>query len=452
MIEDSGPTLGVDEPIERILLPFQRLLRAEATGGLILLGCTVLALGFANSPWQSSFAEFWQTKLTIGLGDFKLSKSLLVWINDALMSIFFFVVGLEIKREILVGELASFRKAALPIAAAIGGMLVPATIYASLNVGTPAASGWGVPMATDIAFALGILALLGNRVPLSGKIFLTALAIVDDMGAALVIAIFYTDQISWLMLGIGGGFFLAMLISNRMGVRSTIAYSVLGLGLWFCFLKSGVHPTISGVIAAFSIPARVRINAEVFLERSRACLASFESSGATGASVLTNKQQRGALMAIEKACQQAEAPSQRLEHMLHPWVAFLIMPIFALANAGVTFQSETVTAMGTPLALGVMGGLVLGKPIGIIFCSWLVVWLGIAKLPDDLNWGQICGIGLLSGVGFTMSLFIAGLAFGDSELLSIAKLGILCASLVAGLGGWLVLRFAVNANAATSPG
>ncbi|MBC8870106.1 MAG: Na+/H+ antiporter NhaA [Planctomycetes bacterium] len=427
------------EPIEKILVPFQKFLKAQATGGIILLVCTVVALVWANSPWGDSYTAVWQTKLTVGAGGFTLSKPLLIWINDALMAVFFFVVGLEIKREILVGELASRRQAALPIAAAVGGMVVPATIYAVLNFGSEGTRGWGVPMATDIAFSLGILTLLGSRVPVSAKVFLTALAIVDDIGAAVVIAVFYTDEISVLSLAIGAGFLVAMIVANRIGVRTSLVYAILGAGLWLAFLKSGVHPTIAGVLAAFTIPARVRINAAEFLDRSTAYLVGFRRAGASGQSVLTSKEQRGALEALETACTHAETPLQRLEHKLYPWVTFFIMPVFALANAGVTIDGGAAGSLTNAVAFGIIAGLVIGKQVGITLFSWLAVKAGFAELPSGLTWLHVYGIGWLGGIGFTMSLFVANLAFGDSALLSVAKVGILTASLIAGIGGWVVL-------------
>jgi NhaA family Na+:H+ antiporter len=428
-------------PIERIVRPFQEFARVEASGGILLLISTAVALAWANSPWAGSYNSLWQTKLTIGLGGFALSKPILLWINDGLMSAFFFVVGLEIKREMLVGELASPRKAALPIVAALGGMLVPAGIYTAFNVGKAGAPGWGIPMATDIAFALGVLTLLGKRIPIALKVFLTTLAIADDIGAVLVIALFYTSEISWVNLAVGAGFLIALIGANRAGIRSPLVYALLGIGgLWLAFLLSGVHPTIAGVLSAMTIPARSRINTDQFTARSRAILDEFERAGEGGEHVLTNEDRQAALQALETACEHVETPLQRLERALHPWVTFAIMPLFALANAGVALGGGLSQGLINPVSLGVATGLVIGKQVGITLFSWLAVRSGLAAMPAGVAWRHIYGAGWLGGIGFTMSLFIAGLAFGDTPLLPVAKVGILTASLIAGMVGWTILR------------
>lgn len=429
-----------EPPIERIVLPFQTFFKREASSGLLLILFTVVALVWANSPWADVYTNLWVTKLTIGPGSFGLAKPLLLWINDGLMAIFFFVVGLEIKREVLVGELASPRKAVLPIAAALGGMVVPAAIYSALNAGKAGAPGWGIPMATDIAFALGILSLLGKRAPLSLKVFLTAIAIVDDIGAVLVIALFYTAKITWISLAVAAVFLLLLIMANRLGVRHPLIYALLGIGLWLAFLKSGVHATVAGVLLAMTIPARTRINADQFLTSGRFFLDEFERSGEDGKNILTNRRQRGALQALETACQQAETPLQRLEHSLHPWVTYVIMPIFALANAGVSLGGEVFAAFAHPVTLGVIAGLVVGKQLGITLTTWLVIKSNLTDKPAGVAWRQIYGVGWLAGVGFTMSLFIGNLAFSDPQFLSMAKVGILAASLAAGGMGSLILR------------
>jgi NhaA family Na+:H+ antiporter len=440
---------GSKVPIQQLLLPFQEFIHKEASSGILLIVFTVIALVWANSPWADSYHNLWQIKLNISLGDFfKLNKPLLLWINDGLMAIFFFVVGLEIKREFLVGELKSARQAALPIAAAFGGMVVPALLYTMFNAGGAGAAGWGIPMATDIAFALGILALLGNRVPLALKIFLTALAIVDDIGAVLVIAVFYTAQISWISLLIGFVFLGLMVAANWAGVRHPLLYAALGLVLWVAFLKSGVHATVAGVLGAMAIPARTRINADSFLECGRYYLEKFGEASVHGHSVLTNRRQRAAIQAIEEACEQAQSPMQRLEHGLHPWVAFAVVPVFALANAGVSLQGDFFAALLNPVTLGIMVGLVLGKQIGVTLFSWLVVKVGLAELPAGVTWVQLYGVSWLAGIGFTMSIFIANLAFGEGEELAMAKVGILLASLIAGAVGWVFLRLLKPAKAA----
>jgi NhaA family Na+:H+ antiporter len=426
-------------PAEQLLHPFQEFLHQESSGGILLLGLTVLALIWANSPWADSYNALWQTKLTIGTSNFYLSKTLLQWINDGLMAIFFFVVGLEIKREVLVGELASTKKATLPIAAAIGGMLLPALIYALFNRSGAGAAGWGIPMATDIAFALGVLALLGKRAPLSLKIFLTALAIVDDLGAVLVIALFYTAEIAWISLVVAAGFLLLLVIVNRLGVRHPLVYAILGLGLWVAFLKSGMHATIAGVLLAMTIPAKSRIGGMEFASHSRAILDEFEQERSQMTNGISEIQQ-SALQTLETYIQHVESPLQRLEHGLHPWVAFCIMPIFAMANAGVALGGDIASALAQPISLGIAAGLVLGKQVGITSFAWLAVRSGLADLPKGVSWWHIYGASWLAGIGFTMSLFIAGLAFGEGPELTAAKLGILAASLIAGLAGWLILR------------
>ncbi len=390
-------------PIQRLVRPFQEFADLEASGGILLIGCTVAALVWANSPFAGSYFHFWHMDLTFGRIGGLLAKPLHFWINDGLMALFFLLVGLEIKREILVGELASFQRAVLPIAAALGGMIAPAAFYLLFNHGGPGAAGWGIPMATDIAFALGVLALLGNRVPTSLKVFLAALAIADDIGAVLVIAFFYTERISWISLGVGGVFFVALLAANRAGVRHLLIYAILGVGLWVAFLQSGIHATVAGVLLAITIPARQRT-------ASRAVLTSNES------------------------------PMLRLEHALIPWNRYLIMPVFALANAGVTLGGGAAArSVIAPVSLGVICGLVIGKPIGIVLFSWLATRTRLAAMLDGIGWRQIVGVGMLGGIGFTMSLFIANLAFGDGPALEIAKVGILVASVVSGIAGAIVL-------------
>ncbi len=427
-------------PIDTIIRPFQQFAHTEASGGVLLLAFTVVALAWANSPWSHSYHEIWHTTVTLGFGGHLLAKPLELWINDGLMAIFFFVVGLEIKREILTGELSSPRQAALPIAAALGGMVAPALLYFAFNAGTPEVSGWGIPMATDIAFALGVLALVGKGVPDSLKVFLTALAIVDDLGAVLVIALFYTSEISLPALGVGFLFLALMAAANRLGVRNPLVYWVLGSVVWLAFLLSGVHATIAGVLGAMTIPASSLIDERRFVEAGRFMLAEVERKVEPGLEPLHFGTKHAAVRALEKACENVETPLQRLEEALHPWVAFFIMPLFALANAGVALGEGVTAALTQPVTLGVTVGLVLGKQIGITAFSWLAVRLGLASLPSGVSWRHIYGAAVLGGIGFTMSLFIAGLAFSDLETLETAKTGILLASLIAGLAGFWFLR------------
>lgn len=310
---------------------------------------------------------------------------------------FLFVVGLEIKREVLVGELDSARKAALPIAAALGGVILPASIYVTFNAGTAGAAGWGIPMATDIAFALGVLALLGQRVPLTLNVFLTALAIVDDIVAVLVIALFYTAQRSWVSLAIGAGFLVALVAVNWAGARHPLVYALLGIGLWLAFLKSGVHATVAGVLLAMTIPLRARINTDEFLAQSRAVLDEFERAGESGESVLTNADRQDALHTLETTCERVAAPMQRLEHALHPWVTFAIMPVFALANAGVALSGDLPAALTNSISLGIIVGLVVGKQVGISLFFWLAVKSQLATLPDEVTWRHVYGASWLGG-------------------------------------------------------
>src|ERR671911_2124113 len=427
-------------PVERIVRPFQDFARKQSSGGILLIIATVVALVWANYPWAESYSYLWHTKLTVGVGGFSISKDLTHWINDGFMAVFFLVVGLEIKREILVGELSSIRNATLPVAAAVGGAVVPATIYLTLNAGTEGSAGWGIPMATDIAFALGVLALLGEKAPVGLKVFLTALAIVDDIVAVVVIALFYTSEIAWGALGVGALFLAALILANLLGVDRTLVYAVLGVGLWLCFLLSGVHATIAGVLLALTVPAVSFMDPGAFLERSRYVLDHFEKAGEKGENVLANDERQAALHALNHAAYKLEPPLHELEHALHPWVVFAIMPLFALANAGVPLGEGIAEALSSPVALGIVLGLVVGKPLGITLFAWLAVRSGLSELPEGTGWRHIYGAGWLAGIGFTMSLFITDLAFSEDSLVRIAKLDILGASLIAGAVGRTILR------------
>lgn len=427
-------------PVRRVITPLEEFIHSEVSGGIVMLLAAAVALIWANSPWSESYAALWHTPLRIGLNGTGLTLTLHQWINDGLMAIFFLVVGLEIKRELLVGELASPRQAALPVAAACGGAVTPALIYLALNAGTDMVRGWGVPMATDIAFALGVLALLGSRVPIGLKVFLTALAIVDDLLAVLVIAIFYTSDLDWGALAAGGGFVLLLLGANLARVSQPLVYAVLGIGLWLAFLQSGVHATVAGVLLALTIPARNRIDPTEFLDRAGAALREFRDAWVPGRSVLSNEQHQQALHALRTAVGQVQPPMQRLEDGLHPWVAFLIVPLFALANAGVSFGGDLRAAFSGTVTLGVLLGLVIGKQIGITLTTWLAVRTGWSSLPDGVTWRHLHGAATLGGIGFTMALFIAELAFVDDAHLTMAKLGIFAASLVSGILGWILLR------------
>jgi len=426
-------------PIERLIKPFALFAKQASAGGIVLLACAVIALLWANSPLGEYYFRLWSTPVEVRFGNLiDIDKPLLLWINDGLMAVFFFLVGMEIKRELLVGELRSPRKAMLPMAAAVGGMIVPALIYASLNWGTPEVRGWGVPMATDIAFALGALALLGTRAPLALKVFLTALAIVDDLGAVLVIALFYTENLKVNALLYSLLFWGAMIAMNRLGVRSGLAYFLVSVGMWYFMLKSGVHATVAGVLGAFAIPVRSRIDPELFIVRVREYLNQFDQP-VTERTIILSPEQQSAVEAIEREALRVQSPLQRLEHRLHYFVAFFVMPIFALANAGVALGGEGGLNWTSRVIWGVALGLLIGKPLGIALFSWLAVRLGLAQLPQGINFVHIVGVGFLGGIGFTMALFIAGLAFRGDEL-NYAKLGILAGSALAGAIGFMMLR------------
>jgi NhaA family Na+:H+ antiporter len=428
-------------PLLQILRPFQEFFEDQTAGGLLLLACAAVAMIWANSPFAESYHHLWETTITVGPAGAALSMSLHHWINDGLMVLFFFVVGLEIKRELLIGELASPRQAALPIVAALGGMIVPALLYTAFNFGGPGAHGWGVPMATDIAFALGVLALLGPRVPTGIKVFLAALAIADDLGAVIVIALFYTAELKLGALLAAGVMVAILFTMNRLGVRRPAAYAIGGVLLWFAVLMSGVHATVAGVLLAMTIPARTRIDEREFTDHVEHALGDFRNGmSREGTTVLTDEDQQNAIWTIEEACEGVQAPLLKFEQSLHGIVAFLIMPLFALSNAGVPLAGSLGAAFASPVTWGVIAGLVVGKPIGISLFSWFAVRMGWAELPQGVNWRAIVGTSLLGGIGFTMALFIASLAYGDATLLDRAKLGILSASTVAGIMGWLVLR------------
>ncbi|MDA1189419.1 MAG: Na+/H+ antiporter NhaA [Chloroflexi bacterium] len=426
-----------EPPIEWLLRPFQRFSKRQASGGIVLFICAVVGLIWANTPWMESYEHLWETHLAIGFGDFLIDEPIHFWINDFLMAVFFFMVGLEIKRELLVGELASPRRAALPAIAAIGGMVVPAAIYLAFTVGREGAGGWGIPMATDIAFALGVMALLGKRVPLSLKIFLAALAIVDDVGGVLVIAIVYTDELVWLNLGIAGGFVAALALANWVGVRNPLVFAALGAAVWFAILKSGIHASVAGVIIATAIPSRVKVDSSEFLERGRVLMDEFERHDLP--QPLPTTKQRDVIHGMETMTRDAESPLERLEHMLNPWVAFIIVPLFALSNVGISLGSGVGESVTSPVFLGVVFGLIVGKLVGISLFTWLAVRSGIAALPAGVTWRHIFGVALLGGIGFTVSLFVTGLAFEPGELVNDAKIGILIASVIGGALGWFIL-------------
>ena len=411
--------MSLPSALKPALTPFLRFVQNEAFAGILLVCTALIAFAWANSAWSQEYFDLRALYFKLSLGSAELKLSLEHWVNDGLMAVFFLLVGLEIKRELLIGELASRRRATLAVAAAAGGMLIPAGIYALLNAGGPGTSGWGVPMATDIAFALGVLALLGSRVPVGLKVFLTALAIVDDLGAVLVIALFYTSGVQLAFLGLAALTWGAALVCGRRGVVSLKLYAVLGILLWFFVLQSGLHATIAGVLLAFAVPIRKPDPAGY--------LASLTNAAKPG----RGEQVGARLRDLEDQLERSQSPLHRLEHALHPVVTFAVLPVFALMNAGVAVSSG---GLGT-VSLGVTLGLLLGKPLGVVGGAWLAVRLGVAALPRRVTWPQMVGAGLLAGIGFTMSLFVSNLAFDDAALLTQAKLGVLIASVMAAVLG-----------------
>jgi len=448
MNTDPKVTTGVyhapwEKSFDRVLTPFEEFIHRQTTSGLLLMGTALVALVLANGPLASAYDHLVHTLIGIKAGSWILEMSLQHGINDGLMALFFFVVGLELKREILVGELAKPRNAILPIGAAIGGMLVPASIYFAINPEGNAALGWGIPMATDIAFAIGALALLASRVPKALITFLVALAIVDDLGAVIVIAVFYTDNIALMPLAVAGGLFALLLAFNMGGIRKTMPYFIVAVFLWYALLQSGVHATLAGILGALSVPAMPKYDPERFSEYVKELMQRFDASHQPGTSIMTNNKLRAVVQTLENGVYSVEAPLQRLEHVWHMPVAYLVIPIFALANAGIPLEFATLgDTLTHPVMLGVSLGLVLGKFIGIAGVSWLMLKLGVAVLPKDTRFTQIAGVSLLAGIGFTMSIFVAQLSFeGRDDLLLMAKTGILLASLLAGVAGfiWLYL-------------
>jgi Na+:H+ antiporter, NhaA family len=429
-----------------ILNPIQSFFKIEASGGIILLLFTVIALVWANSPWGQIYHDLWENKLSIGVGNFEISKSILHWVNDGLMAIFFFVVGLEIKRELLAGELSSIKKASLPIAAAIGGMIVPAVIYIVINTNPATETGWGIPMATDIAFSLGILSLLGKRVPLALKVFLIAFAIVDDLGAVLIIAFFYSGEIEWNYLFVAFGLILLLVIMNRLHIRTMHLYMVVGWIIWFLFVKANMHPTIAGVLIAFTIPVKRSLKLNTFYNSINNNLDQFCAAKQSESKIKLTGQQMVALDNMNEEILRVQSPAQRLEHSLHGFVTYIVMPLFALINAGVVLKGAKISDIFSEVSGVIELSLVFGKVIGVFLFSYIAVKLGIASLPERVKWKHILSLGFLGGMGFTMSLFISNLAFESEALLNPAKIGILTGSLIAGVAGYLMLNFTLDKN------
>ena len=425
-----------------ILTPLEEFIHRQTTSGILLMICAVIALAVANSPLHDNYEHLLHTQISIGAGDQQFSLSVHHWINEALMALFFMVMGLELKRELLVGELSSPRQALLPIMAAIGGMVVPALGYYIFNTSGPTANGWGIPMATDIAFAIGALSLLGPRIPKSLITFLIALAIVDDLGAVAVIAVFYTASIDMQALAYAVVFSLLLASLNLGGVRHSLPYAIVGILLWAAMLASGIHATIAGIIVAFTIPIRPKFEPNTFINKVKDITLKMQKSIAADPDVIHNNRFRSLVSSLGDGVNLVQAPAQRAEHALHLPVAYLVIPIFALANAGIPVDFAGFSQyLAHPVTLGVVAGLLLGKPLGIVAFTWFSVKMGWAELPPELNMQHIFGVGLLGGIGFTMSIFIADLGFVNSpENLLMAKTGILLASLIAGLGGYFWLK------------
>ncbi|WP_315381051.1 Na+/H+ antiporter NhaA [Hoylesella loescheii] len=426
----------------RLVIPTLQFLHRERSSGIVLGIFVLLALVLANSPFREAYTHFLEHHFGFSInGQTYLDFSLEHWINDGLMSMFFFVVGLELKREFIGGELRDLRKVTLPVVAALCGMLFPAAIYLIFNAGAATSQGWGIPMATDIAFALAVLQLLGNRVPMSAKVFLTTLAIVDDLGSVVIIALFYTTEISFASLAIGFVVLTVMFAGNRLGVKSVWFYGILGIGgVWVAFLTSGVHATISAVLAAMVIPADARIPEAAFLARIRKLTRQFENAAPNDVRTLEPEQVE-ILARVQADSSRAIPPLQRLEHGLHPLVAFVVMPIFALANAGISFVDLNFGAVfSNGVAIGVMAGLLVGKPVGIVFAVWITERLGFGRRLRGMTWQRVWGLGFLAGIGFTMSMFITMLAFTSPENAIQSKLGIFAASIVGGIAGYIILR------------
>lgn len=433
------------EPVfNRLLSPFERFTRREMAGGMVLIGTTIFTLLLTQSSYGEWFQHFWEQRFALSLNPgWSLDRSLHEWVNEGLMALFFLLVGLELKREMLVGELSSPKEAALPIIAAAGGMLFPALIYLAFNFGTPAAHGWGIPTATDIAFAIGILVLLSWRVPKNLIIFLTALAIADDLGAVLIIALFYTSDLNFNALWAAAGALGFLMVLNRGGIRHPFLYWIIGIGLWYALLLSGVHSTIAGVLLAFTIPARasytvVRCNKHI--DELRQAFADETNSAFTPNDTLKNQRLASLAQEMEQLGKNSQSPQQRVETALHPWVTFLIIPLFAMSNAGIDFSKLSFgAAMSSSVTLGVLSGLVFGKFIGISLFSWVGVRFGLCSLPSGVGWRHLLGAAWLGGIGFTMSLFISELSFEQQALIDEAKLGILLASAISAVIGlaWL---------------
>jgi len=431
-----------EKAFKKVSTPLEHFIHAQTTTGIILMCMTLLALVLANSPLTQDYAHFFHTEVEFSVGSWYLEHTIHHWINDGLMAIFFFMIGLEIKREILVGELSNIKVAMLPILSAIGGMVLPALIFLGINAGEESSVGWGIPMATDIAFAISALVLLGKRVSPALVTFLVALAIVDDLGAVIVIAVFYTEQIHLIPLALAGVSFLTMVFFNRVGIHMILPYFIMGLFMWFFMLESGVHATIAGVIAAMAIPSKPKRTPIDFTMHTKNLLDEYDNYPVATDNTMHEKQ-KAILINIKDNIDSVGSPASRLEHDLHLPVALIVIPLFALANAGISIDFSSIgETLVSPVSIGIIAGLIVGKVIGIAGVAWIAIKLGIAKLPESSSMSQIFGVAFLGGIGFTMSIFVADLAFlGNENFIFQAKIGILSASLFAGLFGYLWLRY-----------
>ncbi|WP_435008917.1 Na+/H+ antiporter NhaA [Tundrisphaera lichenicola] len=421
----------------RLVLPTQAFFHTEGPGGVLLLVCSIIALGLANSPWSEPFAHLLETHLSLELGPWAIRGDIRELINDGLMTIFFYVVGLEIKRELIEGRLSSPRKAALPVVAALGGMVVPALLYAACNLGGAGRNGWGIPMATDIAFAVGVLILLGDRIPASARIFLLALAITDDIGAILVIAVFYSSGVSWPVLGLAAVILIVIVAMIRAGVQSSNVYLVASLAFWAAMLGSGIHATLAGVILGATTPIRPWFSLDSFEKAATRLLQWFRRAQSKG-----DHDRAEAIMGqFEELSRGTESQLDRRLRQFHPWSSYLVLPLFALANSGVALNRESLgQASASGVTWGIFLGLLIGKPLGIVGFAWLATKLRIASQPEGSSWSQLIGVGMVAGIGFTVSLFITSLAFEDPRLITDAKIGVLVASVLSGIIGFTFLK------------
>ncbi len=431
--------VGAGRPISRMLQPFARFFRIEAAGGVLLLLSAAAALVCANTGWSTWYSGFLEYRIEAAVGVHSLGKPVQFWINDGCMTLFFLLVGLEVKRELLTGELASLKRAMLPIAAAVGGVLTPACVYVALNHRSATAHGWGVPIATDIAFSLAVLAMFGSRIAPGLKVFLTAFAIVDDIAGVLVIAVAYSQALHWTMLLLAGLCFAACVAANLSGVVRLRVYIALGVLLWLSMLQSGIHATLAGLILAIAMPSRAVLEPHLFLKGGRHHLEEYESLATGEGASKSHNIARESLHGLRAELELVESPADRMEHALHPWVSFAIMPLFAFANAGIRFRGLHIASLLQPAVLGIYFGLLLGKPLGITVSSWLAVRLRIAQLPHRVSWLQLHAVSWLGGIGFTVSIFIASLAFGYGEMFTLARMAILLATMTAAIAGSLVL-------------